>query len=117
MTDATKTHATQTNQNPSDSSDQPLGQMNQTAQSAQEGIDAAGAAVHPAIDRVIAGAHQAVDNADHMAEQTAEAIESAGVKGEEFIAAGTSYMREHPLLALGLAATAGYVLSRVLTSR
>lgn len=29
----------------------------------------------------------------------------------------TSYKREHPLLTLGLAVTAGYVLSRLLASR
>ena len=36
---------------------------------------------------------------------------------ELITAAGTSYMREHPLLTLDLAVTAGYVLSGPLASR
>lgn len=84
---------------------------------AHKGIDAASHAAHPAIDRVAAGAHKAVDSADDMANQAVEALDKAGVKGEELISAGSSYIREHPLLTLGLAVTAGYVLSRVLSAK
>jgi ElaB/YqjD/DUF883 family membrane-anchored ribosome-binding protein len=91
--------------------------MDRLASGAHKGIDAASKAAHPTIDRAAAGAHKAVENADELANHAAEALDRAGEKGEELLAAGTSYMREHPLLTLGLAVTAGYVLSRVLASR
>lgn len=91
--------------------------MDRLAKSVHSGIDAASHAVHPAIDRMASGAHKAVDNADEVANQAANALGKAGVKGEELVAAGTGYMREHPLLTLGLAVTAGYVLSRLLATR
>jgi ElaB/YqjD/DUF883 family membrane-anchored ribosome-binding protein len=84
---------------------------------AHKGIDAASRAAHPTIDRAAAGVHKAVENADELANHAAKALDSAGEKGQEMITAGTSYLREHPLLALGLAVTAGYVLSRLLASR
>ncbi|MCC5860626.1 MAG: hypothetical protein JJT93_01785 [Gammaproteobacteria bacterium] len=90
--------------------------MDRLAKTAHKGIDAASAAVHPTIDRATAGAHKAVDNADQMATHAAEAIDQAGLKGDELISAGTSYMREHPLLTVGLAVTAGYLLSRLLAA-
>ncbi len=91
--------------------------MDRIATGAHRGIDAASRAAHPTIDRAAAGAHRAVENADGLANDAVEALDSAGEKGEELIIAGTRYMREHPLLTLGLAVTAGYVLSRMLASR
>lgn len=91
--------------------------MDRMATGAYKGIDAASRAAHPTIDRAAAGAHKAVENADQLANDAVEALDSAGEKGQELITAGTRYMREHPLLTLGLAVTAGYVLSRLLASR
>ncbi len=91
--------------------------LERIAEGAHSGINAASEAAHPAIDRVASGAHKVVDNADQVAAHAAEAIGKAGVKGEELVAAGTSYMREHPLLTLGVAVAAGYVLSRLMSSR
>jgi len=87
------------------------------ASTAHSGIDAASAAAHPAIDRMASGAHKAVENADEAASHAATALGRAGAKSRELVAASTSYMREHPLVTLGLAATAGYVLSRLLALR
>jgi len=87
------------------------------AQSAHDGIDAAANAVHPTIERAAASAHKAVEHADQMANQAAEAIEGAGAKGAEMITTSKNYLREHPVLTVGLAMTAGYVLSRILASR
>ena len=91
--------------------------MDRIAKRAHIGIDAASNAAHPTIDRAAAGAHKAVDNADEMVSHAVEAIERAGIKGEEMIAAGSTYMREHPIITLGLAVGTGYVLSRLLASR
>ncbi len=87
------------------------------AKSVHSGIDTASVAAHPAIDRLASGAHKAIDNADEVAIQAKQALDKAGVKGEELVAASTSYMREHPLVTLGLAIAAGYVLSRLMATR
>jgi ElaB/YqjD/DUF883 family membrane-anchored ribosome-binding protein len=91
--------------------------MDRIARSAHSGIDAASDAAHPAFDRMVSGAHKVVENADEVATQATKALDKAGVNGQEMIASGTDYMRKHPLFTLGLAVTAGYVLSRLLASR
>ncbi len=91
--------------------------MDRIASGAHKGIDAASRAAHPTIDRAASSAHKAVDNADELANQAAEALDRAGDKGQELLNAGTAYMREHPLLTIGIAVSAGYVLSRVMGSR
>ncbi len=91
--------------------------MDRIASSAHKSIDAASKAAHPTIDRAADSAHKVVENADHMLHSAAEHIDRAGAKGEEMISVGTGYMREHPLLTLGLAVTAGYLLSRLVASR
>jgi ElaB/YqjD/DUF883 family membrane-anchored ribosome-binding protein len=91
--------------------------MDRFAKSAHRGIEAASHAAHPAIDRMVSGAHKAVDNADDMASHAVKAFDQAGVKSQEVVAASTKYMREHPLLTLSVAVAAGYVLSRLLSSR
>ncbi len=85
--------------------------------SAHQGIDAVSDAAHPTIDRAASGAHRAVESADDMVNHAAEAIDKAVVKGEELVAASTTYMRDHPLLTLSIAVGAGYLLSRLLASR
>lgn len=87
------------------------------ATGAHSGIDAASEAIHPSIDRAAAGAHSAVKHADEMADHAVEAMERVGVKKDEMMSASSSYIREHPLITLGLAVTTGYVLSRLLSSR
>jgi len=111
-----KTQNSTTNSSPAAAGKAPQ-TVDRLAKGAHSGIDAASQAAHPAIDRMASGAHKAVDNADQVAEQAAQALGKAGVKGEELVAAGTSYMREHPLFTLGIAVTAGYVLSRLLATR
>ncbi|TGG92827.1 hypothetical protein E4656_11920 [Natronospirillum operosum] len=93
------------------------GTKDRIARSAHAGIDAASEAAHPTIDSAAEGAHRAVKNADEMADHAVEAMERAGVKRDEMITASSSYMRDHPLITLGLAVTTGYVLSRLLSSR
>lgn len=114
MNDTTQTAAT--NSGPPNTAST-LASKDRLAKSAHSGIDAASHAAHPAIDRMASGAHKAVDNADQVANQATQAFDKAGIKSEELVAAGTNYMREHPLFTLGLAVTAGYVLSRMLATR
>jgi ElaB/YqjD/DUF883 family membrane-anchored ribosome-binding protein len=95
--------------------------VDRLAASAHSGIHAAAEAVHPAIDRLASGAHRAVNSADEAANQATDAMaragSKAGVKGEELYAAGAVYLREHPLLTIGVAVATGYLLSRLLATR
>lgn len=95
--------------------------VDRLAAGAHSGINAAAEAAHPAIDRLASGAHRAVNSADAAANQATDAMARAGnkasVKGEELYAAGAGYMREHPMITIGVAVAAGYLLSRLLTTR
>jgi ElaB/YqjD/DUF883 family membrane-anchored ribosome-binding protein len=91
--------------------------VDRLARGAHHGIDAASDAARPAIDRIASGAHHAVESADALARQSADALERAGVKSEQMLDVGTAYMREHPVLTIGLAVAAGYMLSRLLPVR
>lgn len=95
--------------------------VDRLAAGAHSGIQAAAEAAHPAIDRLASGAHRAVKSADEAANQATDAMaragNKAGVKGEELYAAGTSYMREHPMFTIGVAIATGYLLSRLLATR
>lgn len=102
-------------------SSEATGGMDRLAAGAHSGIHAAAEAVHPAIDRMASGAHRAVNSADEAANHATDAVaragNKAGVKGEELYAAGAGYMREHPVFTIGVAVAAGYLLSRLLTTR
>jgi ElaB/YqjD/DUF883 family membrane-anchored ribosome-binding protein len=91
--------------------------VDRLAAGAHSGIHAAAEAVHPAIDRVASSAHRAVNSADEAANQATDAMARAGVKSEELLAAGTGYMRAHPMFTIGVAVAAGYLLSRMLATR
>jgi ElaB/YqjD/DUF883 family membrane-anchored ribosome-binding protein len=76
---------------------------------------------HGGIDRLTSTAHDAVERATSAA---ATAADTLGVKGRELLDARDEwmdatrvYVREHPLAALGVALAAGYLLSRILSSR
>lgn len=95
--------------------------VDRLAAGAHGGIHAAKEAAHPAIDRMASSAHRAVNSADEAASNATDAIAKAGhkasVKGEELYEAGASYMREHPMFTIGVAVAAGYLLSRMLSTR
>lgn len=109
-----------TNSVPGDTNATPEG-VDRLAASAHSGIHAAAEAVHPAIDRMASSAHRAVNSADeaanHATDAMARAGNKAGVKGEELYAAGAGYMRGHPVVTIGVAVAAGYLLSRLLATR
>ena len=84
-------------------------------------IDKISDAAHPAVDRVASGAHQAVAKITSAAGQAAETL---GVKGEQLKEAqgramelGRDYVRDNPVVSLGIAIAAGFLLSRLLSSR
>jgi ElaB/YqjD/DUF883 family membrane-anchored ribosome-binding protein len=76
----------------------------------------AGGNVSPAIDRVAAMAHQAVDKAAGAATPTAEWLteqgESLSARQKKLMADTCGYVSAHPLKAVAIAAVTGFVLSR-----
>lgn len=88
---------------------------------AHDTIDSVSDAARPALDRMTSGAHSAVDRAGAAATNAAGTL---GVKGDQLNASGKrmvnraeNYMQEHPMASLGMAVAAGYILSRLLSSR
>jgi ElaB/YqjD/DUF883 family membrane-anchored ribosome-binding protein len=68
------------------------------------------------VDRIATGAHQAVDRIAAAANSAADQL---NVKGEDLMAAKDrwaqvcgSYVKDNPLLALGIAAAVGFLVSR-----
>lgn len=73
------------------------------------------------VDRMASSAHVVVDK---TADVAARAAESLGVKGgqlkdlqEQWLAKSSTYIRDNPVKALGIAVVGGFLLSRLLSSR
>ena len=100
----------------------PLGRaIEKAGASAQSTIDKASDAARPAVDRLASGAHQAVYK---IAGAAGQAVETLGIKGEQLsdaqarlAEAGRNYVRDNPMKALAIAIAAGFVLSRMFSSR
>ena len=88
---------------------------------AHDAIDKVSDAARPAVDRIALGAHKAVDR---IAGTAAQAAETVGVKSEQLRNAQVrameqcrGYVRNNPVTALGIAVAAGFLLSRLWSSR
>jgi len=84
-------------------------------------IDSLSDAAQPTIDHLRSGAHKAVDSAGNVATHAAGTL---GGKGDQLhdnatkiVERAGGYVREHPVASLGMAVAAGYLLSRLLSSR
>jgi len=82
-------------------------------------IDSAVDVTGPALDHLVANAHETVDRVGSAASSAAGAV---GVKGDQIndgskrvIERAGVYVRENPVTSLGIAVAAGYVLSRLLS--
>ena len=78
-------------------------------------------AAHPALDRFASGAHRAVDKMAGATTQTAQTISEKSVQLREVQMRATEqcrvYVRANPMVAVGIALAAGYLLSRLLRPR
>ncbi len=97
--------------NPSDGTAPLSDSLDELARSASEsGSDA--------IHRAAGGAHQAVDRiaqgADNALQTLRGGSESWKVVSDESLEHANAYVREKPRMALGMAAAAGFLLSRLL---
>lgn len=93
----------------------------QASSSAHDMIDRASAAARPAVDRVATTAHRAVDRMAGMASQAADTLSTQGVKLKDaqarLAANSRTYVRDHPIASLGMALAAGFLISRIFSSR
>jgi ElaB/YqjD/DUF883 family membrane-anchored ribosome-binding protein len=75
---------------------------------------------HQAIERLSGGAHEAVERVTSVARSAASRVgqvnEHVMAAKDEWIDTTREYVREHPLAAVGIAISIGYLLSR-LTAR
>lgn len=95
--------------------------IDQAATGTHEAIQRATDAAQPTVDRMASGAHQAVDRIAEVANQAADTL---GAKGgqlkdaqDRLLKNTSAYMRDHPIASLGMAVAAGFLLSRLLSSR
>ena len=95
--------------------------VDQASTGAHDVIDKVSDAARPMVDRFASGAHQAVDK---IASAAGQAAETLGVKGEQLkkiqaqaMEQCRGYVRENPVTSLGIAIAAGFLLSRLLSSR
>jgi ElaB/YqjD/DUF883 family membrane-anchored ribosome-binding protein len=95
--------------------------IDQAGTAAHSTIDQVSAAARPAVDRMATGAHQAVNK---FADVATQAAESLGVKGDQLKEAQarlmetcSAYVRANPVASLGIAVAAGFLLSRLISSR
>jgi ElaB/YqjD/DUF883 family membrane-anchored ribosome-binding protein len=91
-----------------------------TTEAASRTTDALGEQAHQSIERISGSAHGAVDRvasaATSAADRVGEMSEQWMSTKDEWIDTARGYVREHPVAALGIAVSVGYLLSR-LTAR
>lgn len=104
-----------------DGSRSPAGTVNQASTGAHHMIDKVAGASRPLVDRIASRAHRAVDR---IASEASQAAETLSVKGEQLkhaqeraMARSRGYVRDNPVMAVGIALAAGYFVSRLLRSR
>lgn len=85
---------------------------------AHERIDHVAESVHPVVDKLTGAAHETVERVSSVASQAAERM---NVKSDELHSMQgrlteecRAYVRAHPMKALGYAAAAGFILTRLL---
>lgn len=95
--------------------------VDQASSGAHDVIDEAARAARPAVARVATSAHRAVDKIASVAEQAADSL---GVRSEQMMRLQgeamdhvRGYVRQNPVASLGIALAAGYLLSKLLSSR
>ena len=95
--------------------------VEQTTVSAHDTINAVSDATRPALDRMASSAHVVVDRVAGVATHAAETIGSRGEQlksAQQRLVGGTrSYAQQHPMALLGIVFVAGFVASRLMSSR
>ena len=73
---------------------------------------------HEAVDKAAAGAHKAVDSTAQASSKAADAVSQKAARlretEEELVGKARDYISKNPLAAVGIAAGAGFLISRLL---
>ena len=89
--------------------------LDDAANSVHRVIDKASDAARPAVDQLAAGAHQAVNSFTTAASQAAETIEAKRTQlmdaQAQFAESCRAQIRREPLTSIGIALTAGFLVS------
>jgi ElaB/YqjD/DUF883 family membrane-anchored ribosome-binding protein len=95
--------------------------VDQATSTAHKAIDKATEAARPAVDKVAASAHQIVDKLAGAANTAADKLDERTMQLRDVQSRLTDqcrvYVRENPLTSIGIAVAAGFVLSKLLSSR
>ena len=95
--------------------------VDQATTGAHKAIDKASDAARPAVDKLASGAHQAVDKMADAATQAAERLSDKRAQlmdaQAELTESCRNYVRENPMASIGIAVAAGFLLSKLLSSR
>jgi ElaB/YqjD/DUF883 family membrane-anchored ribosome-binding protein len=91
--------------------------VNQAHQAVDDAATTVADKAGPAIDRVAQAAHQTVDRVAQAAAPAADWInqsaEQLKAQQQELVDSCRSYVRERPLVAVGIAVGAGYLIGRL----
>ncbi len=95
--------------------------LDQANDAAQETITKAADVARPAVDRITAGAHQAVEKLMTAANATADTVSQKSAQlmdaQERLIEEARVYVRQKPVTALAIAASVGYLMSRLMRAK
>ena len=76
---------------------------------------------HNVVDKAAQGAHRAVDKTADVSSRTADAVSEKAAElrraEEKMLQDARGYVAKNPLLSVGIAAGAGFLLSRLFTSK
>ena len=69
------------------------------------------------IDRLADGAHGAVDRASEMAGRLGDKTDELWGMKDEYVGSARDYVKQNPLMALGIALAAGYLFGKITSGR
>jgi ElaB/YqjD/DUF883 family membrane-anchored ribosome-binding protein len=95
--------------------------IDRASDAAHDTVDQMAGSARPAVDRIAAGAHETVDKASNAAKNAAKNAAEGMEDGAKKLAVAHDRLmdnvRSKPLAAVGIAVAAGFLLSRLFTSR
>lgn len=93
----------------------------QAASSAHQAIDQLSDVARPAVARAASRAHHLVDRLSGTTNRVAQRLEKTACRlkdtEQRLVSVSSNYVREHPLKSAGIALAAGFLMSRLVSSR
>jgi ElaB/YqjD/DUF883 family membrane-anchored ribosome-binding protein len=92
-----------------------------SASSAHQAIDRLSEAAQPAVSSAASGAHQLVDSLSGTSTQVAQKLEQTASRLKDaerhLVDSSSNYVRAHPFKSAGFVLAAGFLVSRLVSSR